>query len=192
MMQVRIISRSRVLIPMVFALLVGFSSCGSDQNRQQITTIVEYQIIHDTIYTEPGNKVNGIGGIFFKSENPIELKSWYHKHLGINTDQWGSNFLGRSLNNPEKRTYLQWSPFHESTTYFSPSSKEFMINYRVKDLDLLVEELRTNDVLILDSMLVVEYGKFIHILDPEGNKIELWEPIYDSTYNSYVINGATY
>ncbi len=122
-------------------------------------------------------KVTGIGGIFFKSKEPDKVKEWYQKNLGLVTNDYGSLFEFRSIDNPDKKEYLQWSPFPDNTNYFDPSKKDFMINYRVENLIELVEELKKNGVTILDSIEEYEYGKFIHILDPENNKIELWEPV---------------
>ena len=122
-------------------------------------------------------KVTGIGGIFFKSKEPDKVKEWYQKNLGLITNDYGSLFESRSIDNPDKKEYLQWSLFPENTNYFDPSKKDFMINYKVENLTELVEELKQNGVIILDSIEEFEYGKFIHILDPENNKIELWEPV---------------
>jgi predicted enzyme related to lactoylglutathione lyase len=121
-------------------------------------------------------KVQGIGGIFFKCENPQKVKDWYSDNLGLVTDEYGSLFEFRNADD-QQMNYLQWSPFDAGTTYFKPSEKEFMINYRVGDLDKLVEELKKNGVTILDEIETYEYGKFVHIMDPEGNKIELWEAV---------------
>ena len=121
-------------------------------------------------------RVTGIGGIFFKCGNPQKVKDWYSKNLGLKTDEYGSLFEFRNTNNNQKN-YLQWSPFDSQTSYFTPSEKEFMINYRVGDLEKLVEELKANGVHILDEIETYEYGKFVHIMDLEGNKIELWEPV---------------
>lgn len=122
-------------------------------------------------------KVTGIGGIFFKSEEPEKIREWYSKNLGLQTNDYGSLFEFRQSDAPEKKAYLQWSPFKKDTNYFEPSGKEFMINYRVENIEELVEELKMNGVTILDSIETFEYGKFVHILDPENNKIELWEPV---------------
>ncbi len=121
-------------------------------------------------------KVTGIGGVFFKCKNPETIKEWYKQHLGLDTNQYGTTFEWRKEDKPEEKGSTQWSPFSETTKYFEPSSKEFMINYRVDNLEQLVEELKKEGVTICDEIEVYEYGKFIHILDPEGNKIELWEP----------------
>ncbi|MFZ1320348.1 MAG: VOC family protein [Ignavibacteria bacterium] len=121
-------------------------------------------------------KVTGLGGIFFKCEDPGKLKEWYQTNLGLNTNQYGAVFEWRQGADSSKKGFTQWSPFKETTKYFEPSTKDFMINYRVADLEGLVEELKINGVTITDSIEVVEYGKFVHIMDLEGNKIELWEP----------------
>ena len=124
-------------------------------------------------------RVTGIGGIFFKCKDPIKIKEWYKTHLGLNTDQYGASFVWQEGTDPGKTESLQWSPFSESTTYFEPSSKDFMINYRVEDLLGLVEQLKKERVTIVDKLETYEYGKFIHIMDIEGNKIELYEPNYE-------------
>ena len=121
-------------------------------------------------------KVTGVGGIFFKCQDPDKIKKWYSEKLGLNTDQYGTSFESRQSDNPDKKSFLQWSPFAQDTSYFAPSEKGFMINYRVDDLEGLMKELKEAGVEILDEIETYEYGKFLHILDPEGNKIELWEP----------------
>lgn len=122
-------------------------------------------------------KVTGIGGIFFRSKNPAEIKDWYGKNLGLAITEYGSPFEFRNAHRPDEINYLNWSPFDEDTDYFAPSDKEFMINYRVQNLVELVKNLKENGVTVVDEIEEYEYGKFVHILDPEGNKIELWEPI---------------
>ncbi|MBN2347998.1 MAG: VOC family protein [Bacteroidales bacterium] len=121
-------------------------------------------------------KVTGIGGIFFRSKNPQEIREWYGKNLGLAMDEYGSPFEFRNANRPEEINYLRWSPFEESTEYFAPSEKDFMINYRVQNIEGLVKRLKENGAILLDQIEVYEYGKFVHLLDPEGNKVELWEP----------------
>jgi len=121
-------------------------------------------------------KVTGIGGIFFKCKDPDKMKEWYQKHLGINTNQYGAVFEWYQGADSTKKGFTNWSPFNEKTKYFEPSTKDFMINYRVENIELLVEELKINGVNILDSIETYDYGKFVHILDVEGNKMELWEP----------------
>ena len=122
-------------------------------------------------------KVTGIGGIFFFSDNPQETKDWYAKNLGFEMSAWGTaGFESRNLNNPDEIESLQWSPFKKGDEYFSPSKKDFMINYRVQNIEGLIEKLKENGVTIIDEIATYDYGKFIHIMDAEGNKIELWEP----------------
>jgi predicted enzyme related to lactoylglutathione lyase len=120
-------------------------------------------------------KVIGIGGIFFKSKDPQQMKEWYKNHLGMDTNQYGATFEWRYLDDSTKKGATQWSPFADSTKYFEPSTKDFMINYQVENLESLVEELRKEGVAIVDEIESYDYGKFVHIVDIEGNKIELWE-----------------
>ncbi|MEI7661474.1 MAG: VOC family protein [Bacteroidota bacterium] len=121
-------------------------------------------------------KVTGIGGIFFKCKDPGKMREWYQKHLGLNTNQYGAVFEWRQGADTTKKGFTQWSPFAETTKYFAPSTKDFMINYRVENLEALVTELKKEGVAIADTIETVEYGKFVHIIDIEGNKLELWEP----------------
>jgi predicted enzyme related to lactoylglutathione lyase len=122
-------------------------------------------------------KVTGIGGIFFFSDNPKETRAWYAKNLGLEINDWGTaSFESRDMNKPDEVNSLQWCPFKKGDEYFAPSQKEFMVNYRVQNIEGLVSKLRENGVTILDTMATYDYGKFIHIMDAEGNKIELWEP----------------
>ncbi len=123
-------------------------------------------------------KVVGIGGIFFFLDNPKETKEWYVKNLGLEINEWGSSsFEFRNLNRPDEINSLQWSPFKKGSEYFAPSQKEFMINYRVQNIEALVEKLKENGVTVLDSIVAYDFGKFVHIMDTEGNKIELWEQV---------------
>ncbi|MBE98849.1 MAG: hydroxyacid dehydrogenase [Flavobacterium sp.] len=129
--------------------------------------------------TEEEKKVTGIGGFFFKSENPEVLKEWYNKHLGLNTDNYGCTFWWIDENG--KKASTQWSPFAADTKYFEPSQKQYMQNFRVHNLDALLEKLQQEGVTIVGEPESYDYGKFAWITDPEGNKIELWEPI-DETF----------
>ena len=121
-------------------------------------------------------KVTGIGGIFFKSKDPKAVNEWYKTHLGFDTTPYGTSFEWRDLEDPAKKGLTQWNPFAESTTYFAPSLKDFMINYRVENIEALVAELKNEGVTIVDNIEDSDYGKFVHIIDIEGNKIQLWEP----------------
>lgn len=134
-------------------------------------------------------RVTGVGGIFFKCQDPDQIKSWYARHLGFQTDQYGTNFEWRQAEDPSQKGFTQWSPFTADTKYFEPSNKEFMINFRVQNLEALVPLLKEEGVTVLDEIETFEYGKFVHILDPEGNKIELWEPM-DEDYDK-IVDGRT-
>ena len=125
-------------------------------------------------------KVIGVGGVFFYSDNLETTQKWYAENLGFEMNDWGSSsFDSRDINNPEQINSLQWKPFKKGDEYFSTSKKDFMINYQVQNIEGLVNKLKENGVTLLDSIETFDYGKFVHILDKEGNKIELWEPISD-------------
>ncbi len=121
-------------------------------------------------------KVTGIGGVFFKSKDPVATNEWYKTHLGFDVTPYGTSFEWLHADDATKKGTTQWNPFKETTKYFEPSTKDFMINYRVDNLESLVEELKKENVTICDSIESYDYGKFVHILDNEGNKIQLWEP----------------
>ena len=118
-------------------------------------------------------RVTSIGGIFFKCKDPKTLREWYKTHLGLEVNQYGSVFEWRHAADSTKKGFTQWSPFKETTNYFA---KDYMINYRVADLQWLVAELKKEGVTIADTIQTYDYGKFVHIIDIEGNKVELWEP----------------
>ena len=120
-------------------------------------------------------RVTGIGGFFFKTKDPDYIKSWYKKHLGIPTDNYGWSFWWKDAEGKDCMT--QWSPFKEDTEYFDPSEKQFMMNYRVENLYELLEVLKSEGVTVIGKVEEYDYGKFGWIWDPEGNKIELWEPV---------------
>jgi len=122
-------------------------------------------------------KVTGIGGIFFKCADPNKTKDWYKENLGLNTNPYGALFEFRQGAAPDKRGYLQWSPMKNDAQHFEPSTREFMINYRVENIEAFVEQFRASGVTVCDEIQSFEYGKFVHIMDPDGNKIELWEPV---------------
>ena len=119
-------------------------------------------------------RVTGIGGIFFKTKDPENMKAWYREHLGIIPDADGYvSFKWREEDDPERIGLTVWSPFRDDTTYFEPSSASFMINYRVDDLHTLLNQLRDEGVEVADQIEEYDYGRFGWIMDPEGNKIEL-------------------
>lgn len=122
-------------------------------------------------------KVTGIGGIFFKSADPAAAREWYSKNLGLDASQYGANFEWRHLDEPSKKGTTVWNPFKQTTDYFQPSTKEFMLNFRVENLEWLLGELKKEGIQQIGEMQAYDYGKFAHIMDPEGNKIELWEAV---------------
>jgi predicted enzyme related to lactoylglutathione lyase len=121
-------------------------------------------------------KVTGIGGIFFKCKNPKKMREWYKANLGLTTNDYGAVFEWRQGADTTLKGFTQWSTFSEKTKYFEPSTKEFMINYRVDNLEKLLNQFKKDSVTILDKVETLDYGKFVHIMDIEGNKIELWQP----------------
>lgn len=120
-------------------------------------------------------RVTGLGGFFFKCDDPTTIKEFYKNQLGIPVDQYGWTFWWKDKDGNDCST--QWSPFKADTKYFEPSQKQFMMNFRVDNLEALLEALKEEGVTIVGEMETYDYGKFGWILDPEGNKIELWEPI---------------
>lgn len=122
-------------------------------------------------------RVTGIGGIFFKSKDPKALGDWYRAHLGVDVEEWGGTaFRWKGPDNPEGVGTTVWSPFAADTSYFAPSTAPFMINYRVEDLHALLAVLRAEGVQVDEKVEESEYGKFGWVVDPEGNKLELWQP----------------
>ncbi len=136
-----------------------------------------------TDYDIKMKRVTGIGGVFFKCKDPDATKQWYNAHLGLDTDTWGTNFEWRQGADPTRKGFTQWSPSSEKSTHFDGP---VMINYRVENLEALVEQLKKEGVIIIDEIETFEYGKFVHILDNENNKIELWEP-NDIEYDKIVV-----
>lgn len=162
---------------LIGVLLISCIDKNSEKNSNG-TAIREVEIQFDStpiIDTTP--RVIGIGGIFYKSSNPTATKDWYSEHLGMKMNDWGSSFEFRNANRPSETNYLQWSVFSDSTQYLAPSSSDFMINYRVQNIEGMVRNMRKSGVVIVDSIETYDYGKFVHLLDNDGNKIELWEPV---------------
>ena len=123
------------------------------------------------------DRVTGIGGVFFKAKKPKALTEWYRKHLGLPVDAEGKvAFAWREVADPAGLGETVWSAFPQETRYFEPSAVSFMINYRVRDLDAVVEALRSEEVEVDPEIEEGEYGRFAWVMDPEGNRIELWEP----------------
>lgn len=134
-------------------------------------------------------KVTGIGGIFFKTKDVQKTKNWYEQNLGLEMDQWGTNFEWRSAKNAALKGFTQWSPSPPESDFFGTSGQQFMINYRVDDLEGLLKELDAQGVKILGETEMYEYGKFAHIEDPDGHKVQLWEP-NDEEYDK-IVEGRT-
>jgi predicted enzyme related to lactoylglutathione lyase len=120
-------------------------------------------------------RVTGLGGFFFRSEDPKASIEWYRKHLGLNTDEYGCTFWWKDEDGNDCST--QWSPFSKDTSYFDPSKKQFMMNFRVENLEEMLTALKEEGVVVIGEIETYDYGKFGWVMDPEGNKIELWEPV---------------
>jgi predicted enzyme related to lactoylglutathione lyase len=122
-------------------------------------------------------RVTGIGGVFFKARDPKALGEWYRQHLGVPVEAWGgARFQWQSPENPGGAGTTIWNPFHENTTYFGPGPAPFMVNFRVHDLHALVAALKAEGCAVETKVEESEYGKFGWVTDPEGNRVELWEP----------------
>jgi len=121
-------------------------------------------------------KVTALGGLFLKAKNPSQMNEWYNRHLGLNAGDYGAIFKFRDFDNPDNEKYSVWSTFKQDTDYFEPSEKEFMVNFAVDNLELLITELKKEGIEIIGGIEDAEFGKFAWIMDPEGTKIELWEP----------------
>lgn len=161
----------------IIILLALVISCHPKTKSQKKASDVESNTSKIIKAADTIPRVTGIGGIFFKSDNPEAIKQWYGDNLGLVIDPYGSPFEFRNAHNPEEKNYLRWSPYTNETDYFEPSEKPFMINYRVQNIEGLVKKLKANGATVLDEITAYDYGKFVHLIDPEGNKIELWEPI---------------
>jgi catechol 2,3-dioxygenase-like lactoylglutathione lyase family enzyme len=122
-------------------------------------------------------RVNGLGGVFFKAQDAERLRSWYREHLGLPVEDWGGmSFEWREKDDPSRTGATVWSIFPASSRYFDPSPAPFMVNYRVDDLDRVLAELRSEGVEVDPKVEESEFGRFGWVMDPEGNRIELWEP----------------
>ena len=160
------------------SIVTLLASCDSTTKRTNNMEDEKEQTDYSTSPADTTPRVTGVGGIFFYSDNPQETKEWYSKNLGLEINDWGSSsFESRNVDRPDEINTLQWKPFKNGDEYFSPSKKDFMINYQVKNIEGLINKLKENGVTILDSITVYDgIGKFAHIMDADGNKIELWEP----------------
>jgi predicted enzyme related to lactoylglutathione lyase len=159
----------KILIKIILVTFL-FANCKTNTKKDNVKP-KEIAVIDTT------PRVTGIGGVFFKTKNPKATMAWYGKNLGLAIDDYGSPFEFRNANRPEEINYLRWSTISDSASDFKPSTKEFMINYRVQNIEGLVRNLKKAGVTIVDSIQAYGYGKFVGIMDNDGNKIELWEPV---------------
>ena len=125
-------------------------------------------------------RVHGLGGVFFKAQDPAKLAQWYARHLGLAVEPWGGALLSWRRDDTGEQACTVWSPFANTTDYFKPSDKEFMLNFRVDDLEATLAALREEGCNVLDRGEEGEQGKFGYVLDPEGMLIELWQPPGDA------------
>jgi predicted enzyme related to lactoylglutathione lyase len=125
-------------------------------------------------------RVTGIGGIFFKARDPKALGEWYARNLGIDVQPWGGAAFNWGEGTDEPSGTTAWSLFKADTTHFAPSTAPFMLNYRVRDLDAMLAQLRAAGAQVDDKVDDSEYGRFGWVMDPEGNRIELWQPPAES------------
>lgn len=155
--------------------IAGWTFESHEKLAQTIVDKIKQLYFGETPEVKEQKRVTGIGGFFFKSEDPKALRDWYRKHLGLDTNDYGCTF--RWKNEKEEDCSTQWSPFKSDTNYFSPSQKQFMQNFRVEKLEELLAKLKEEGVQVIGEMESYDYGNFGWILDLEGNKIELWEPM---------------
>jgi predicted enzyme related to lactoylglutathione lyase len=127
--------------------------------------------------TDQKGKITGIGGIFITSSNPDQLKEWYRDKLGLPCDKWGYVFKWRDIESPYHKSYTQWSVMNRGTNYFDPAKQEFMVNYRIQNLDDYLARLQEKGAIQVGEIENYDYGRFAWILDGDGQKIELWEPV---------------
>jgi quinol monooxygenase YgiN/catechol 2,3-dioxygenase-like lactoylglutathione lyase family enzyme len=145
------------------------------EGEPEVRYLGEIATLHAGHDGEPG-RVTGVGGVFFKGRDHEGLRAWYREHLGIDVGEHGADFTWRHLDAPDHIGHTAWSIFAEDTTYFDPSESRFMINYRVDDLDAVLAKLRAAGVRVDEKIDDYDFGRFGWAMDPEGNRIELWEP----------------
>jgi len=155
--------------------IAGWTFESHEKLAQTIVDKIKQLYFGETPEVKEQKRVTGIGGFFFKSEDPKALRDWYRKHLGLDTNDYGCTFRWKNEKGEDCST--QWSPFKSDTNYFSPSEKQFMQNFRVEKLEELLAKLKEEGVQVIGEMESYNYGNFGWILDLEGNKIELWEPM---------------
>ena len=152
------------------ALMAAVSACASPQEGQEVDTAA--------VTSGEFTRVTGIGGVFFKSSDPARTLEWYRTHLGIDAEDYGAfAFQWTEKDRPDQTGYTVWSVFPDSSEYLAPSEEPYMVNFRVADLDALITALTREGVRVVGGIEEHPNGKFAWILDPEGRKIELWEPV---------------
>jgi predicted enzyme related to lactoylglutathione lyase len=120
--------------------------------------------------------ITGIGGVFFRASAPQQTRDWYLQHFGLESQSWGAVFEWKNFENPSLSGSTSWCPFSNENDYFGNPNQQYMINYRVRDIEELVSKLMNDGIVIAKEMESSDFGKFVWINDPDGNRIELWEP----------------
>ena len=161
-----------ILITVCIFLINFIPLTGKERSLNILAPYRSEQIKKDTL-----PRITGIGGVFFYSENPSATNTWYQKHLGLQTDPYGAVFEFRNSLRPEEINYLRWSPSTDPSNSGKANKESFMINYRVQNLEGLIRKLKSSGIPVMDTIAIYPYGKFIHVTDPDGRKIELWEPV---------------
>ncbi len=141
--------------------------------------------------TSSKGRIVGIGGIFFKCKSPQATKEWYAKYFGLKTDQWGAPFVSKKFSKPKEALFLQWSPFSEDSDYFGSKGQSYMINYRVEHIESLINKFKGEGLKVCKEIEEFEYGKFAHVEDLNGTRIELWEPkdeVFENMYEADKLN----
>ena len=133
----------------------------------------------------PDTRVHGIGGVFLRCPDPGATRAWYQRHLGLTVDAYGTSFSWRRNRSPDAKGFTLWAPFDADTDYFGDSGQEFMVNFRVDDLDGLLDRLRADGVEVIGQIEEMSFGRFAHFVDNDGRRVELWEPI-DDVYDAEV------
>lgn len=176
----QIVNSDSAIINKMFTVTINELSVFYDYKAEQTAS----KKVKSGLPAGEAGKVTGIGGVFFKSKDAKALNAWYYNNLGLVPNDYGSMFEWRDSDD-KTIAYTQWSPFSKKTKYFLPSKNDYMINYRVDNMEELLKKLKENKVTILDTIESYDYGKFLHILDCDSNKVELWEPIDGSFTKLY-------
>jgi catechol 2,3-dioxygenase-like lactoylglutathione lyase family enzyme len=134
-------------------------------------------------------RAHGLGGVFFRCDDPAATRAWYQEHLGMTMDEHGTSFAWRRDGEPKQRGFTLWSPFGADSEYFGDLDQQFMINLRVDDLDGVLARLRAAGVEVADHIDEQPFGRFTHLIDNDGRRVELWEPI-DTEYED-IADGIT-